>query len=65
MAAPRLERQAELFPTRPRAQFDAARANGKEPQLRDELKALARAFNQNGDLDISIQATFMRVTVAR
>jgi len=44
---------------------EAARANGKDQQLRDELVALAKAYNKAGDHDISIPATFMRVTVAR
>ena len=44
---------------------DAARANGKERELRDELVTLTRTFNKAGDRDISISATFMRVTVAR
>jgi len=45
--------------------FDAARANGKERQLRDELNALAKSFNKGGERHISIPATFMRVTVTR
>jgi ubiquinone/menaquinone biosynthesis C-methylase UbiE len=44
--------------------YAAAQANGKEQQLREELVALARAFNKSPD-GISIPATFMRVTVAR
>jgi len=43
---------------------DAARANGKEPAIRDELVALTRSFNKGGANAISIAATFMRVTVA-
>lgn len=43
---------------------DAAKANGREQQLRDELVALARSFNKSADA-ISIPATYMRVTVAR
>jgi SAM-dependent methyltransferase len=44
---------------------DAARATGKEQAIRDELVTLTRTFNQAGDRDISIPATFMRVTIAR
>ena len=44
---------------------DAARANGKGQAIHDELVALTRTFNKGGDKDISIPATFMRVTVAR
>jgi SAM-dependent methyltransferase len=44
---------------------DAARANGKDKQLWDELVALAKSFNTGGDRSISIPATFMRVSVAR
>jgi hypothetical protein len=44
---------------------DAARGNGKEPELMNELVALAKSFNQNDGRSISIPATFMRVTVAR
>ena len=43
---------------------EAARANGKEPEIRDELVALTRSFNKGGANNISIAATFMRVTVA-
>jgi ubiquinone/menaquinone biosynthesis C-methylase UbiE len=43
---------------------DAARANGKEKAIRDELVALTKSFNQGGNTNISIPATFMRVTVA-
>ena len=43
---------------------DAAKANGKEQQLRDELVALAKSFNKSADA-IAIPATFIRVTVAR
>jgi len=44
---------------------EAARANGKEKAIRDELITLTKAFNKGGAGDISIAATFMRVTVAR
>jgi len=43
---------------------DAARAQGKEQAIRDELVALTKSFNKGGANDISISATFMRVTVA-
>ena len=44
---------------------EAARGNGKEPDLRQELVELAKKFNQGDGRGISIPATFMRVTVAR
>jgi ubiquinone/menaquinone biosynthesis C-methylase UbiE len=44
--------------------YDAAKANAKEQQLRDELIALAKAFNKS-TTGIEIPATFMGVTVAR
>jgi SAM-dependent methyltransferase len=44
--------------------IEAAKANGKEQQLRSELVELARSFNKSPNA-ISIPATFMRVTVAR
>ena len=62
------ERYADLFATYygpTMNAVEAARANGKEQQIRDELVALTRSFNKAGDRDISISATFMRVTVAR
>ena len=43
---------------------DAARASGKEKAILDELVALTRSFNKGGNTNISIPATFMRVTVA-
>jgi ubiquinone/menaquinone biosynthesis C-methylase UbiE len=42
---------------------DAARANGKEAQLLEELNALAKAQNTNTTGGSDILATFMRVTV--
>ena len=44
--------------------YEAAKANGKEQQLQDELVALAKSFNK-ASTTVSIPATFMRVTVAR
>jgi SAM-dependent methyltransferase len=45
--------------------IDAARASGREQQLREELVALAKEHNKSPNHGISIPATFMRVTVAR
>jgi len=44
---------------------EAARASGKEQAIHDELVLLTRNYNKGGEHDISIPATFMRVTVAR
>jgi SAM-dependent methyltransferase len=44
---------------------EAARASGKEQQLREELVALAKEHNRDRNHGISIPATFMRVTVMR
>ncbi len=44
--------------------YEAAKANGKENELRQELIALAKSFNKSTS-SISVPATFMRVTVAR
>jgi SAM-dependent methyltransferase len=44
---------------------EAARASGREQAIRDELITLTRSFNKGGERNISIAATFMRVTVAR
>jgi hypothetical protein len=41
---------------------DAARANGKEKELHDQLIALATEFNKGSATSTSISATFMRVT---
>jgi SAM-dependent methyltransferase len=44
---------------------DAARANGREKELHQQLIALANEFNKGSATSTSISATFMKVTVAR
>ena len=44
---------------------EAARTNGREQEIRDELVSLTKRFNRGGTSDISISSTFMRVSVAR
>lgn len=42
---------------------EAARKNGKERELHDQLVELANAHNKTGKVGTLIPATFMRVTV--
>jgi ubiquinone/menaquinone biosynthesis C-methylase UbiE len=43
--------------------YDAARKNGREEQLHEQLLELAHAQNKSGSVGTFIPATFMRVTV--